>query len=86
MARAACRPHLFPFLAPHCHDPTRTTQTHTYTPAYMHLACHRQIMFYERAGFVADAVRVENYYKRIENPHAVILRRKVQCKGEREMD
>ncbi len=43
-------------------------------------------MFYERAGFVADAGRVENYYKRIENPHAVILRRKVHCKGEKEMD
>ena len=34
-----------------------------------------QIAFYQRAGFVADAAKVENYYKRIANPHAIVLRR-----------
>ena len=32
---------------------------------------------YERFGFVADKERVMNYYKRLENPHAVTLRRAV---------
>lgn len=32
---------------------------------------------YERFGFAADKERVMNYYKRINNPHAVVLRRAV---------
>ena len=32
---------------------------------------------YERFGFMADKERVMNYYKRLENPHAVTLRRAV---------
>jgi ribosomal protein S18 acetylase RimI-like enzyme len=32
---------------------------------------------YERFGFVADKELVMNYYKRLENPHAVVLRRAV---------
>ena len=56
-------------LVPH---PTALTARppHTLSPI-----AHTQIAFYQRAGFVADAAKVENYYKRIANPHAVVLRR-----------
>ena len=53
------------------------SHTHTYARARPHypLAPSAQIAFYQRAGFVADAAKVENYYKRIANPHAIVLRR-----------
>ena len=39
------------------------------------------VRFYERHGFVADAARIENYYKRIDNPHAIVLRKAVARGG-----
>ena len=44
---------------------------------YLHVweANKEAIAFYERAGFVKDAGLVENYYRKLENPNAVVLRK-----------
>ena len=49
---------------------------------YLHVSEENKeaIGFYERAGFVRDAGVVKRYYRKLENPNAVVLRKAIVTK------